>query len=200
MTLYDELELSSDCSQEAIKQQYRILAHRHHPDRGGDEERFKKIKLAYEVLSDTVRRAEYDRTGNFKEDFTIRSEAIERLGNMINHYVPTINTEMEDLILRMRLDVNQAVSVLVNEIANCQRSIHNANIAYKKTWVKNKGENVLKTFIENLIKRRENDLVMLQRRMAVFNLMLEILENYHYGATEWQLMLDNNEIQVVPTN
>ena len=71
MNLYDELELSKDCTSEEIKQKYRLLAQIYHPDKAvfGDEEKFKRIKLAYETLSDPVKRAEYDSTG-FGTTFT----------------------------------------------------------------------------------------------------------------------------------
>ena len=49
-TLYDELELPKNCTSEEIKQKYRILAQLHHPDKGGDPQRFKRIKVAYEIF------------------------------------------------------------------------------------------------------------------------------------------------------
>lgn len=58
--LYDILELKPDCSQEDIKKAYRKLAKIHHPDKGGDEDYFKKVQSAYEVLSDPVKRQMYD--------------------------------------------------------------------------------------------------------------------------------------------
>jgi hypothetical protein len=45
----------------AITKAYRTMALRHHPDKGGDAEVFKAVNEAHEVLSDPVRRAEYDR-------------------------------------------------------------------------------------------------------------------------------------------
>lgn len=47
-------------SAEDIKRAYRRAALTHHPDRGGDQQRMKQVNAAYEVLSDPVRRAEYD--------------------------------------------------------------------------------------------------------------------------------------------
>ena len=46
-----------------IKKAYRKKALKAHPDRGGDEETFKKIQLAYEVLSDPKKREMYDKYG-----------------------------------------------------------------------------------------------------------------------------------------
>jgi curved DNA-binding protein CbpA len=195
MNLYQELELSPNCSQEDIKRQYRTMAHQHHPDRGGDAERFKRISLAYEVLSDPARRQEYDRTGQYHEDFTVRSEAIERLGNMINHYVPDLNSEIEDLIFKLRMDIQTATNTLENDIARCRNQINNSAVARNRLWVKKEAENFLKSFVEKLIERRETELTALVRRKKVFVLMLEILENYHFGPNEWRLAIDNTPPQ-----
>jgi curved DNA-binding protein len=43
-----------------IKRAYRRLASQHHPDKGGDKERFQEIQEAYAVLSDPEKRSEYD--------------------------------------------------------------------------------------------------------------------------------------------
>jgi DnaJ-domain-containing protein 1 len=67
-TLYDLLEVSPNASPEVIKAAYRQLALKYHPDKQPDarsrqqaEERMKQINAAYDILSDPVRRAEYDR-------------------------------------------------------------------------------------------------------------------------------------------
>ncbi|CAK0816878.1 unnamed protein product, partial [Prorocentrum cordatum] len=40
-----------------IKRAYRALAVRHHPDKGGDPEKFKELTLAFEALSDMAGRS-----------------------------------------------------------------------------------------------------------------------------------------------
>lgn len=66
---YDILGVSKNASSDEIKKAYRKLAQKHHPDKkGGDEEKFKEINEAYQVLSNEKKRAQYDRFGsNFNQ-------------------------------------------------------------------------------------------------------------------------------------
>ena len=61
MDHYQTLGVARSASADEIKRAFRKLAMQHHPDRGGDETRFKEIQAAYDVLGDAQRRAEYDR-------------------------------------------------------------------------------------------------------------------------------------------
>jgi molecular chaperone DnaJ len=64
---YEVLELSRNASKEEMKQAYRRLARKFHPDVSSDpdaSDRFKEINEAYEVLSDDRTRAAYDRFGH----------------------------------------------------------------------------------------------------------------------------------------
>ncbi|EKE20926.1 MAG: hypothetical protein ACD_7C00427G0002 [uncultured bacterium] len=61
---YKTLGIEKGASEEEIKKAYRKLAHKHHPDKeGGDEDKFKEINEAYQVLSDKTKRAQYDQFG-----------------------------------------------------------------------------------------------------------------------------------------
>jgi len=64
---YQILGISRDSSQDEIKKAYRKLAHKHHPDKGGDERKFKEINEAYQILSNAEKRAQYDRFGGVFE-------------------------------------------------------------------------------------------------------------------------------------
>ena len=61
---YNILGVSKGASDDEIKKAYRKLAHQHHPDKaGGNEQKFKEINEAYQVLSDKSKRAQYDQFG-----------------------------------------------------------------------------------------------------------------------------------------
>lgn len=61
---YKTLGVSKDASADEIKKAFRKAAIEHHPDRGGDEAKFKEVNEAYEVLKDSGKRQRYDQFGH----------------------------------------------------------------------------------------------------------------------------------------
>jgi molecular chaperone DnaJ len=57
---YEILGVTESATQDEIKRAYRKLAVEHHPDKGGNEETFKKISEAYDTLGDEDKRRQYD--------------------------------------------------------------------------------------------------------------------------------------------
>ena len=90
---YEVLGVERSASQEDIKKSYRGLARRYHPDVSDEpdaEIRFKEINEAYQILSDSQKRATYDRYGHtapnggfdfgFRDPFDIFEEMFGGLG------------------------------------------------------------------------------------------------------------------------
>ncbi len=97
---YSTLGVSKTASEKEIKQAFRKLARKHHPDlNSGDkvaEAKFKEINEAYEVLGDPEKRAKYDALGeNWKggQDFTPPPGA----GAPGNGWRPAETAEWQDL-------------------------------------------------------------------------------------------------------
>src|SRR5476651_91402 len=61
---YEVLGVGKDASADEIKKAFRRAAVEHHPDRGGDEAKFKELNEAYEVLKDNDKRKRYDQFGH----------------------------------------------------------------------------------------------------------------------------------------
>lgn len=78
--LYEVLGVSEDATSEKIKSAWRKLAKKHHPDRHGDADEFRRAEKAWAILSDPDRRERYDKFGE-----TDPREALERLGDFVSH-------------------------------------------------------------------------------------------------------------------
>lgn len=62
---YDVLGVSKNASDAEIKKAFRKLAAKYHPDRGGDEAKYKEVSEAYTTLSNPQKRKEYDQLLTF---------------------------------------------------------------------------------------------------------------------------------------
>lgn len=60
---YELLGVDKSATTDEIKKAFRKLALKHHPDRGGDKEKFQELNMAHEVLSDKQKRDIYDKYG-----------------------------------------------------------------------------------------------------------------------------------------
>ena len=78
-TLYEVLEVSENASKEVIDKAYRVLAKKYHPDLQKQEDKrmaeikMKEINEAYNILSDDIKRKEYDLELQQKKQQEIRS-------------------------------------------------------------------------------------------------------------------------------
>ena len=180
MNPYTELDVPIDASLETIKQRYRTLAQMHHPDKGGDEELFKLIKLAYEILSDPVRRKQYDITGETTTT-NAKDEAIANIVQILLHVVPSFNVDKDDLIQIAEIETRTMLDLIYKDISVTERYIANLEKVSGKLRIKTSGENILNTFIVHQIQQRKQELENFKRRVQVCELMLEILKDYEYG-------------------
>jgi len=60
---YQTLGIDRDATPDQVKRAYRKLASQHHPDKGGDKNKFQEIEQAYRTLSDPQKRAQHDNPG-----------------------------------------------------------------------------------------------------------------------------------------
>ena len=62
---YDILGVSEDATNEQIKKAFKEIAKKEHPDRGGNEARFKEANEAYDTLKNSQKRHDYDTMRKF---------------------------------------------------------------------------------------------------------------------------------------
>ena len=186
MNLYEELELPRDCTFDEIKQQYRHLASIHHPDKGGDAEKFKRIKLAYEVLSDPERRKTYNETNSTLPPVdVVRSEAIAQLSHIFFSLIAVVDLHQNNLIDEMKKEVRRLDDQNNHDINQCEMYIRNLNVAKEKLIHKDPSqENLILGFIEKHLDTREQDMKLFHHRKLLIQHVDVILDQYQYGFLE----------------
>ena len=179
-----ELEVSIDATDEEIKIQYRAMAMIHHPDKGGDEEKFKRIKEAYEILSDPVRRKAYEISGDAETNLHLRNAALDHISQMMGQIVPQFNSEADDLFAIMRHEVNnirqgmiENTNVCVGYMANLQKVIARVNAKHDK-------QNIMLEILQKQIDFRIREHEDFTQRIKICDLEIEILKDYEYGLIE----------------
>lgn len=87
---YKILGVSKKATLEEIKEAYRHKAQIHHPDKGGDQDKFQELNASYQELKDPEKRAHYDKHGMPLGKF---QKAVEEILIMV------VRSDMDDFIL-----------------------------------------------------------------------------------------------------
>jgi molecular chaperone DnaJ len=114
---YDILGVKRDASESEIKKAYKKLALKHHPDKGGDTEKFQELVEAYEVLSDEQKRRNYDQYGNANGPMGGRGFNMDDFAEMFNGaFRQNRQRRGSDIQLRLKLSLEQIYSGLHKKI------------------------------------------------------------------------------------
>lgn len=198
MDLYAILGVARGATPEQIKTAFRKLAKKHHPDIGGDKEKFETIQQAYEVLVDQAMRAEYDRTGELPNRNPDNSHipALQRLGMMFDQTLGVLDQAgtpwtSVDLVDRMKATFAQDK----RNRDDARAKFVKAQNQYKRLLGRFKTGGP-KNLMEALVRTRVADGdVMLARLDAIDALdkdALALLEAYRYA---WDLQIDDRFTQ-----
>ncbi|MDC3147081.1 DnaJ domain-containing protein [Prochlorococcus sp. AH-716-I09] len=158
--LYAELGLKKNASKSEIKSSYRSLVKQHHPDKGGDKERFLAIQNAWETLNDPIKKEQYDRNffsssssfdslnENWEEKFNskkynslIKDKEVERwikeiytpINRLINQIIKPLNNEIKELSADPYDD--QLMENFCSYICLSQKKIEKVDRIYKRQLV-----------------------------------------------------------------
>lgn len=179
--LYDILAVAKDATQDAIKKAHRALVKKHHPDKGGDEQTFKEIQRAYDVLGNEDRRKHYDATG---EEEPKRDSFHEQFAMFVNHVIiPKLEESKDtnvDIITIGTNELEDCVEKAESAIDEIEKHIKKLTPAVDKIKRKNEGANLIQMILEDKISKHHKKLAQVKEEKEFFERALEEMENYTY--------------------
>lgn len=206
-SLYETLGVEIDATDKEIKKAFRELSKEHHPDKGGDEELFKRISEAYSILSDPGKRKRYDSTGKVpKSEEMLHGEAISVLRHLFGMSIDEMVTKRSmgdfggyvqiqpDRILEtMKGAIRDKVKGFKSTIANNKKILTQfENLRNAITYKKEEKDNLyLQTLIfkKNAVQRTIFDT---ENALEVAEIAKINLEDYVYNRTHEE---DNDDYQ-----
>lgn len=173
---YEVLGVSVDATAPDIANAYRKLRGIHHPDHGGDAEQFNRVREAFDVLSDPMRRKEYDRNegeGQYRR-------AIKKLQtNMIDMIENTPHIDGVDYVETMKQNINVYIHALNSITDELKSTIDKYTVVSGKIKTKSKGaKNIFTIAIDEKIAEITRRVNQIKDDTEVAGMMIEILEYY----------------------
>lgn len=180
-TLYTTLGIPTDANLPAIKSAYRKKASVHHPDKGGDEEDFKRVKFAYEVLSDESRRKQYDDTGRTEvdnEEVRLWQELMQLVSSII--YSAT-DVGSLDIIETARTRLKTVIAQNEVAIQGTEKTIQKYQKAADRLSC-TEGENLMAEGIHVLVSQGHTNIKELEYQIKGVRTQLIMLSVYSYSV------------------
>lgn len=118
MDYYSTLGVAKNATDKELKAAYKKASMKHHPDRGGDENRFKEINEAYSTLKDPQKRGMYDhqqngggQAFNFNTGNMGGGHPFEDIfGSMFGQHAQRQRHQNQDIRLRVKLDLHEVLT------------------------------------------------------------------------------------------
>ena len=181
MNHYETLGVPPTATQIQIKQAYRKLAQKTHPDKS-DMGDFKAVQGAYKILKDPQSRAEYDKQGMLNPEY---KAAIKKLQNTAIQVI--VNSEYDvDIILQLTINVNTYISGLRAEQEKSVLEGQKFKRVKRKLKTKSTfSRNIFIEKIEATQEQIEKHIKTITDKISMAEKMLEILDFYEYECLQF---------------
>jgi len=180
MGYYEDLGVDKDTTKEEMKKAYKAKSKKTHPDLGGNRCDFEKVKTAYEVLSDPIKKERYDNgedTDLPPIDDLARSQL---MGMFVNAVSDGTNIEQADIIGDLEKQLEQSV---VNLVRAEQRN-RKVEEKWNKVKVRLRHDGSISDVFGFVIKKELDKVskfdVEHARTVLVLNKMKEMVDTYEY--------------------
>lgn len=138
--LYSIFTLTNKCTAAQLKSEYKRLVQKNHPDKYKSEQakqnaelRFKKIKAAYDILSDPQQRERYDMTGRVDDKKDIDHQSLDLLMDSIESVMLQNDFQLMDYISATRAILLLSIETSEQEVEKFESKIK--DIELLKTYI-----------------------------------------------------------------
>ena len=116
--LYKELGLKENATQSEIKSSYRRLVKKHHPDAGGEKDRFLAIQDAWETLNDPFKKEQYDKNlFSLQQSSNFRDQNWEDKVNIKKYSSKVKDNEVKNWIKNIYNPINRFISQIIKPLS-----------------------------------------------------------------------------------
>ncbi len=196
--LYKLLELDKHATPADIKRAYKLMAKKHHPDKGGSNEKFSEIKKAYDILSDPESRKDYDLNGTTE----IRDPKRTAVAAVIQKIAATIDKQgafdTQNLFRLTERELQGELQNINTNLKGAEKHLKKLNRLSKRIIRKHKGENLFTDMVAEKILQMEVNIRNIEFQRDLNAAMMELLEDYDYeslmeleGASEFSTILES---------
>jgi len=159
---YKILEIEKESEKEDIKKAYRKMALKYHPDKNnGDDDKFKDIAEAYEILSDDNKRIQYDYNcshgvnySTFGHDFMNPNDLFKQLFHNSDIDIISNLFNVGERI-NPNTGFNTGFNTIISEFLSSNNSINSSKSISSSTIIQNGKKIVRTTVVENGVSKTE---------------------------------------------
>ncbi len=194
--LYEILGVKRDCSKEEIREAWKGMSKRFHPDNaGGDQEKMSQINEAYEILYDETSRTRYDKTGTVKDvPFETRFHAT--IGPLIAGMVDVPNPENLDLIKQLTESITTIKNTSEQQLKTLTKRISNAQTMLGRLTSDSSGS--ISAILNGILYDSQKTQVLIEEDLLFLSKVLEVLNTcgYDFTAAEERWLTGGNRFTV----
>lgn len=185
-TPYEKLGLDKDATQKDIKKSYRKLAMSHHPDRGGDEDEFKEITLAYELLSDAERKEKFDRTGEQEKQDSLEDQAMQLIAVIFSQLIDAAEFN-GNYVAEVKQQLKHLKVKAERSVVSLNRNLNRLVSTLGRVQVEGTDHNIFASIINTKIEQIENAVKTENDRLSLLELSRGILDKYTDSKAETEI-------------
>jgi DnaJ-class molecular chaperone len=194
---YEELGVTRDADEKAIRRAYRFAAGKSHPDVGGSAEAFARVTTSLAVLTDPAKRRTYDEAGRIEEDRPDNDRAAalqvveKHVSDIVNAFLssgmtdPALDPSKMDVIADVKRRIMTEIAQAEQGIAGGVMVVQTLKDLARRFKVKHAdepmtAEDPIGRGFKRQVEQNEQQLAMLRHGIEVHRMAIQIAEGYSF--------------------